>query len=412
MLLVGCLGGWTAFTPLSGAVVAPGVVSVSGGVQRIQHPEGGIVSEVLVKNDQQVAAGQVLLRLDPLLARTELSIVMAQLREALSRQARLTAEATESDSIVLPDIAAGWPADPELSVLLGSQSRLRQTRKASLTGQLDQIEQQISQQTRQIEGLLTQQTALEEKVALLQSEEDNLVRLREQGLVENSRVNNLALARAENEGELGRVIAAIAAARSSIAEREINKVRTRDDFLATVLQDLAVARQETQQLLQRKATAEDRLNRQEIKSPTDGTVYQLSVQTIGSIANPGETLMQIVPGGDHLTLDVRLSPLDIDKVHVGQEVRVRLSGLDPRETPELIASVNTIAPDLSQDPVTGAHFYLLQVGVYEDQQGKLPDGVVLTPGMPAEIFIQTGQRTVLSYLLAPVTDQLNRALRE
>ena len=411
-LLIGWLGGWAAMTPIAGAVMASGAISVAGGIKRIQHAEGGIISEILVQNDQEVRAGDVLIRLDPLLARAELSIVMVQLRESLALQARLTAESMEGDSIVLPDIVAGWPPDPELSVLLAAQSRLRQTRQASLAGQLEQIDEQKSQQTTQIEGLLIQRRSIERQIELLSSEAGNLEALLAQGLVENARVNDLVRARTEHEGELGRVIAAIASARSSVAELEISRVRTKDEYQAGVLQQLALARQATQELLQRKAAAEDRLSRLDIRSPTDGTVYQLSVQTVGGIVNPGETLMQIVPAGEHLTLDVRLSPLDIDKAHMGQEVRVRLSGLDPRETPELAATINTIAPDLAQDPVTGAHYYLVQVAVDEDQSGLLPAGLTLTPGMPAEVFIQTGERTVLSYLLSPITDQLSRALRE
>ncbi|MET3900447.1 HlyD family secretion protein [Devosia sp. UYZn731] len=411
-LLVGCMGGWAATTSIAGAVIASGVVSVEGGSKRIQHAEGGIVSEILAHNGDMVQAGDVLVRLDGVVAQSELSIVLSQLRDSLARQARLTAESTQSDTIVMPAVAGNWPPDPELSGLLGAQSRLRQSRKASLDGRLDQLQQQIVQQNEQTSGLLVQQDGVRQQLGLLQEDEKRLQNLFAQGLIESSRLNEVMRNRAQMEGELGQTTAQIAEVRSRIAQLEVSRVQTADDFQADVLQDLAKVSQQTSELMQRKVAAEDRLRRLDIRAPIDGMVYMSTVQTVGGIVGSGETIMQIVPGGNQLTFDVRIGPLDIDKVHVGQDVLARLSGLDPRTTPELTAKVNTIAPDLTRDANSGVQFYQVQVGIGPDEPAKLPAGTTLMPGMPAEIFVKIGDRTVLNYLLSPFTDQLGRALRD
>lgn len=411
-LLLAGLGGWMATTSIAGAVVASGVVSVAGGSKLIQHSEGGIVKEILVHDGDVVEAGDVLLRLDGVVARSQLSIVISQLRDALARKARLYAESVQSSTIVLPALAADWPPDPELAALLGDQARLYQSRRASLEGQDKQLQQQIVQNNEQIVGLLAQQAAVKRQVALLAADEDRLQDLLGRGLMESSRVSDVRRSRAEMDGDLGRISAAVAAARALVAELEMRRVQLADNFLTDVLEDLGTVNQQTQELLQRKAAAEDRLQRLDIVAPADGAVYQLATHTVGGVVAAGETIMQVVPSGDQMTLDVRLSALDVEKVYVGQKVGARFSGLDSRTTPELAATVSSIAPDLTRDPNTGAQFYEVQVVLGAAEPARLPSGTTLVPGMPAEVYIQTGDRTVLSYLLAPVSDQMSRALRD
>lgn len=411
-LLVACLGGWMATTSVAGAVVASGFVSVAGGSKQIQHAEGGIVKEILVRDGDKVKAGDVLVRLDSVVVQSELSIITSQLRDAVARQARLHAESVQSSSLVLPALVADWPPDPELSALLGDQARLYQSRKASLAGQRDQLQQQIVQRNEQISGLLVQQAAITRQADLLASDEVRLQSLLQRGLMESSRVSDIKRSRAEIDGELGQIIATIAATRASVAELELGRDQLTENFQSQVLQELADVSQVTQELLQRKAAASDRLQRLDIRAPVDGVVYQSAVQTIGGVVAAGETIMQVVPGGDQLTLEVRLSPLDVDKVYVGQDVAARFSGLDARTTPELTAKVSSIAPDLTRDPNSGAQFYEVRVSVGPDEPAKLPDNTSLMPGMPTDVYIHTGDRTVLSYLFSPLFDQMSRALRE
>ena len=411
-LLLGCLGGWMATTGLASAVVASGVVSVTGGTKLIQHAEGGIVSEIVARDGDVVDAGGVLVRLDGVVVRSDLSVINSQLRDALARQARLHAESVDSDSIILPSLAADWPADPELSALLGDQARLYQSRKASLEGRDSQLQQQIVQTNAQIAGLLVQKGAIQRQVVLLAADEVRLQDLQNRGLLESSRVNDLKRSRAEMDGELGRLGAAIASASASLSALEISRVQLADDFQSEVLQELGAVTQRTQELLQRKSAADDRLKRLDIRAPVAGVVYQSAVHTVGGVVSAGETIMQVVPGGDQLTLDVRLNPLDVEKVFVGQQVSARFSGLDSRTTPELAAKVVSIAPNLTRDAGTGAQFFEVHIAVSEAEPGKLPKGITLVPGMPAEVYIKTGDRTVLSYLFAPFLDQFSRALRD
>lgn len=411
LLLLG-LGGWTATTSIAGAIVAGGTVSVSGGTQLIQHPQGGIVEDILVQDGDTVRVGDVLLRLDGTVLHSELSIVMSQLRDALARRARLHAESVQSATLVLPALVADWPPDPELSALLGDQSRLRQSRQASLEGQQDQLQQQIVQNDEQVAGLLLQQAAIERQLALLETDEARLRALLQQGLMESSRVTEIQRSRAEMEGERGRIGAAIASARALAGELGMRRAQLADNFLTDVLDDLGEVTQLTQELLQRKAVAEDRLRRLDILAPVDGVVYQLAAHTIGGVVATGETIMQVVPGGDQLTLEVKIGAMDVDKVYLGQQVVARFSGFDARSPPELTARVASIAPDLTRDAQTGAQFYEVSVALDASEPAKLPPGTSLVPGMPAEVYIQTGDRTVLSYLFRPISDQMSRALRD
>jgi HlyD family secretion protein len=411
-LLLTCVGGWMGTTSIAGAVVASGFVSVAGGSKQIQHAEGGIVKEIVVRDGDVVKAGDVLVRLDDVVVQSELSIVTSQLRDALARQGRLYAESVQSDSIVLPALAIDWPADPELSALLGDQARLYESRKASLAGQKDQLQQQILQRNEQISGLLVQQAALTRQASLLSADEQRLLSLLQRGLMESSRVSEIQRSRAEVDGASGQITALIAATRASVAELELGHVQLTENFQTQVLQELADVRQLTQELLQRRAAASDRLQRLEIRSPVDGMVYQSAVHTVGGVVSAGDTIMEVVPGGNQLTLEVRLSPLDVDKVYVGQGVAARFSGLDPRDTPELSATVSSIAPDLTRDPGSGAQFYEVRVAVGPSEPAKLPDDTTLVPGMPTDVYIYTGDRTVLSYLFSPLYDQMSRALRE
>lgn len=411
-LLVGCLGGWMGTTSIAGAVVASGVVSVAGGSKLLQHAEGGIVKEILVRDGDVVRAGEVLIRLDGVVVRSELSIVMSQLRDALARKARLYAESIQSGTLALPALVDDWPADREMSALLDDQVLLYQSRRASLKGQDDQLQQQMVQHNEQVAGLLVQQDAIERQVDLLATDEARFAALLGRGLTESSRVNDIKRLRAEMEGELGRISAAIAATRALVAELEMRRVQLADTFLTEVLHQLGEVTQLTQELFQRRAAAEDRLRRLDILAPADGVVYQMAIHTIGGVVAPGETIMQVVPSGDQLALDVRLSALDVDKVYVGQKVGARFSGLDSRTTPELEATVSSIAPDITRDPNSGAQYYEVRVALGEAEPAKLPPGTSLVPGMPAEVYIQTGDRTVLNYLLAPISDQMSRALRD
>jgi HlyD family secretion protein len=412
ILLVGGLGGWAGMTQIAGAVVANGTIVVEGGSRRVQHPEGGVVAKIQVKNDDHVEAGELLVRLDDVSIRANLDVVLSQAREAIAKLARLSAESTGADKLEMPAIAEGWPEDAVLSALFESQDHLRLSRKAATDGQVARLNEQISQQERLIEGLKAQQTAGKRQLDMLTSESQNLSKLLADKLIEASKVNSLKRELAQVEGEQGRISAAIASAGASIAELELQRAQVYDDFKSEVLTELQTTNQAVAELLQNKIAAEDRLSRIEIRAPISGTVHESVVQTVGGVIGAGETLMLVVPEEKRLLIDTRISALDVDKVHVGQDVVVRMSSLDTRTTPELNAVIEGISPDLSNDPVTGAQYYAVRVDVSNSELAKLPKDIHLVPGMPAQAFIQTGERTVWSYIMHPITEQLSHTFRE
>jgi HlyD family secretion protein len=411
-VLVLGIGGWTATTEIAGAVVASGVVVVEGGSKRVQHQEGGIVRRILVRNDDKVAAGQLLVRLDDVAIRADLDVVISQLRDAIGAQARLTAESTDAPTITLPAIAAKWPADPELTSILGEQEKLRQSRSKSLESQTSRLDEQISEKQAQIDGLKAQQAANTDQLDLYRSENSNLGKLYSGGLVGIQRVNEMKRSQAELEGQIGSVAASIASTQASVSELQMQRTQLGIDFRSQVLTDLQAASQSVAELMEKKIAAEDRLARLDIRAPIAGTVHESVVQTVGGVITPGETLMQIVPADDHLLIDARVSPLDIDKLHLGQGVAVKLSGFDVRTTPDLKGDIKAISPDLTRDQASGVQYYVVRVNVADSEQEKLPPGARLVPGMPAEAFIQTGNRTVWSYLVRPFTEALCRTFRE
>lgn len=414
-LIVGVLGGlvwWSSVTNVAGAVVGHGTIAVEDGSKLVQHPEGGVVAEIYVRNEDVVDGGQLLLRLDGTATAVNLQVVMTELNDALARQARLRAESTGQDKLEIPEIADNWPDRDSLTVQFAAQQTLLETRKLSISNQHQRLDEQIAQLERQIEGLQSQREALSTELAILDEESTGLEKLYADGLIQLARLNENKRVRARQSGELGRIDAEVARIRGMITERAIVRDQVVDGFRAEVLADLQTASVSVLELLQKKIAAEDRLARLEIRAPQSGIIHQSIVQTVGGVVAAGATLMMVVPQQTALVVNVRLSPLDIDKVYVGQSVTMRLASFDPRTTPELQARVSAISPDLTVDRVTGVQYYEARVDLTDDELARLPPDLKLVPGMPAEVFINIGDRTVLAYLTKPLTDQINRAFRE
>ncbi len=410
--MFGGLVAWAATTDIAGAIVAGGLIAVEGGSKLVQHPEGGIVAEIFVENEDRVEAGQLLVRLDGTTIRANLAVVMSQLYEALARQARLVAESTGATTIDYPEALEAFPDQDELRRLFVAQERLMETRAASLDGQVAQMEEQVAQIELQIVGLESQQDAISGQLEIVNKEAADLEGLLAQGLVQVSRVNDSKREQSRLVGEQGRIASAIASARAAIAERGAAAAQLRDEFLSRVLQDLQDVGVTVAELLQQKIAAEDRLARLDIRAPQAGVIHESIVRTVGGVVGAGETLMMVVPQNSQFLVDARVSPLDIDKIYPGQEVLLRLSSLNARTTPELTGSVRSVSPDLIHDQATGYQYFLVRVVLPEAELAKLPPGIKLSPGMPAEVFAQTGDRTVLSYLFQPLAEQLNRSFRE
>jgi HlyD family secretion protein len=406
------LGGWAGTTEIAGAVVASGTVVLEEGSKRVQHQEGGIVDEILVRDGDEVEAGELLVRLDGTTIAANLAVIVSQLSEAFALQARLMAESTGAAEIVRPAALANWPESEPLDDLFAAQDRLRKSRASAREGLASQLEEQIRQLEEQIGGLEAQRQAASEELAILTAEGADIDKLFAEGLVQVGRVNAIKRDLARLRGEEGRITAAIAGARTAIAERRTQIAQGVDEFQTEVLQELRSVGLQVAELLQQKIAAEDRLARLEIRAPLEGVIHESIVRTVGGVVAAGETLMMVVPQASRLAVETRVAPIDIDKLSVGQAVAVKLTGFDARTTPELAAAIRSISPDLSRDEATGAPFYSVKVGLPESEIARLPAGQKLVPGMPAETFMRTGDRTVLAYLVEPLAAQLRRAFRE
>ncbi len=412
IVLLGGLGIWAAATDIAGAVVAGGTIAVEGGSKRVQHREGGIVSEILVQNEDAVETGELLIRLDGTATAANLAVIVSQLSEAYALQARLTAESIGAEQMVRTNELAQWPEAERLEVLFAAQDRLRSRRAATQVGLAARLGEQVAQLEVQIEGLEAQRLATGRQLEILVGEQADVDALLADGLVEAGRVNSIKREVARLQGEQGRLLSEIAAARTAISERRLQITQAADEFQTEVLQELQAVGQKIAELQQQKIAAEDVLSRLEVRAPQAGVIHESITHTVGGVVGPGETLMLVVPQESQLIVEARVGPLDVDKLAVGQGVVLRLSGFDARTTPELSANVERVSPDLTRDPVTGEPYYAVKVRIGDGELSKLSEGQRLVPGMPAEAFIQTGERSVLSYLIHPLVEQINRTFRE
>lgn len=412
-LLVIGLGAWATFAMIDGAVVAGGRVIVESNRQAVQHPDGGVVSEVLVKEGARVTQGDVLIRLDPTLAQTELAMVENQLYEVMARRGRLTAE-RDGASRIIPDpalVAAGM-VDPAMAELGAGQQALFEARRESLRQAMTQLENQKQQLGNQVAGIDAVSASLMRQIALTEEELRGQESLLEKGLAQGNRVLNLRREAARLAGAIGEARAQRAQAMERIAEIEIERLKLtgqRREEAITTLRDLKVTELD---LMDRREALRTRLDRMEIRAPLSGVVYDLRLTGPWSVLKPAEAVMFILPSDRPLLIESRVSPLHVNKVHPGQEVIVRFPSFDMRETPDLIGRVRQVSPDTYTEQETGAVFYRAEVELPEIELKKLSEGQVIVPGMPVDTFLRTGEYSPLTYLLRPLTRFLNTAMRE
>jgi len=405
-LLVFGFGGLASQTEFSGAVVAPGTLVVDSNVKAIQHPTGGVVSELLVRNGDHVRAGQVLVRLDETQARANLTMTVNRLAELDARQARCEAERDGLDSIQFPAELLSHSDDPDVERLIEAQKRLFQIRRDAREGQKAQLHERIAQLSQEVEGLKTQEQSKLDEVAWIRKELDGVMTLWKKNLVQLTRVVALQRDLARAEGEHGQLIAMIAENKSKVAEIEIQMIQVDQDLRSEVGKDLAQIRALAAETMEQKLAAQDVLSRVDIIAPQDGVVHDMTVHTVGGVVKAGEKIMKIVPTGDKLDIDARVPPQWIDQVKAGQSAAVRFPQFDAHTTPEVRGSVTLVSADLVQDHKTNEHFYTVRVAIPSDQLA-IPNAP-LVPGMPADVFIQTDSRTIISYLVKPLRDQLDR----
>jgi len=411
LLLCGGVGGWAATTRLAGAIIAPGSVVVDSHVKKVQHPTGGVVGEVRVRDGDQVKAGDVVVRLDDTITRANLAIVSKGLDELLARRARLEGERDRLDDISFPEALTQRANDPPLARILSGERKLFELRRTARLGQKAQLNQRIVQLQQQIEGFNAQAAAKVREVELINRELEGVRDLWAQRLTSLNKLTALEREAARLEGERGQLVSSVAQAKDKIAETQLQVIQVDRDLASDVAKELRETDAKIDEYVERKVTAEDQLKRIEIRAPQDGAVFQLSVHTVGGVIAPGDQIMLIVPGADNLMVEAKIAPQDIDQVRVGQKAILRMTAFNQRTTPELNAEVSQIAADITTDQRTGQSYYITRIAIPSNEIARLGD-VKLIPGMPAEIFIQTGEREVLSYLIKPLRDQLARAFKE
>jgi HlyD family secretion protein len=409
--LVGGLGGWAAVTELSGAVVAPGAIVVDTYVKKVQHPTGGVVGEILARDGDRVRAGDVVVRLDETVARASLSMVSKSLDELAARQNRLEAERDGSQKIAFPAAFKSRLQEPELASLIQGETNVFQDRREARAGQKAQLQERISQLQEQIDGLKLQASAKGDEIQLIQDELTGVEQLWKKNLVPITRVTSLKREETRLRGERGQLISSIAQAKGRISETSLQILQIDQDLRSEVSKELREVQAKAAELVERKTTAEDQLKRIDIRAPQDGVVHQSVVHTVGGVINAGEALMLVVPEADELSIEVKVLPQDIDQLRPGLDTVLRLSAFNQRTTPELKGKVSMIAADLVTDQRTGMQYYPVRVAFADGERERLGD-LKLVPGMPVEGLIQTGYRTVFSYLTKPVADNMAKAFRE
>lgn len=412
LVLVPGIGGWAALTHFSAAVIAPGQLVVESDVKKVQHPTGGVIGEILVREGSRVHAGDVLLRLDGTQIRTNLEIVLSALDELSARRARDEAERDGTAAIAFPpDLADRAGTSRAVAHLMESETRLFQSRVAAREGQKAQLTERIAQLRQEILGLGQQTEAKNREIALIQQELVGVRDLFAKNLVPLSRVTGLERDAARLEGERGQLIAATASSRGKIAETELQIIQIDREMRTEVGKDLAEIRGKWSEFVEKRVAAQDQLMRIDMRAPQDGIVHQLSVHTVGGLVTPNEPAMLIVPQADQLLVEVRVQPQDIDNVRTGQTAMLRFSAFNLRTTPEVAGEVMRVSADVSQDPKTGQTFYTARIRL--DPSAKEALGALrLVPGMPVEAYMQIGDRSVLSYLTKPLTDQIAKAWKE
>ncbi|NYZ14506.1 HlyD family type I secretion periplasmic adaptor subunit [Azospirillum sp. RWY-5-1] len=410
------MGGWAATTQLAGAVVAPGVVKVVSDRQPVKHQESGVVAEVAVVEGQEVEAGQLLLRLEGTQTRALADQLSAQLDQLMAEEARLIAERDGSVEIAFPESLLSRLEQPAVRQLVDAQHALLASRRGALNGEIDLLSQGIRQMEEQIAGRNAEVASLEKQNALIRQETEDIRSLFLKGYAPKSRLLALERAGAALDGQRSSLLAGVAETGRSIEQSRMRMGQLERDRLTEVSDQLSKAQAMLRDVEPRLRAVRRQLELTEIRAPLAGRVLSLAVRAPGRVVQPSDVLMEIVPSAQALVVEGTIRPEDVDDVHAGMAAEVRLTAFNPRRMPRLAAVVGNVSADRIVDPRSGQPFYQVQFTVdpsqLADAAAALGHEVTLLPGMPAQITIATSERTVLDYLLLPITDGLERAMRE
>jgi len=413
LILVGGFGSWASLSSLSGAIIASGQIEVEKNRQVVQHPDGGVVAEIVVKEGDLVERGAVLVRLDPISEQSEMSIIEGQLFEMMARHGRLVAERDELVEIVFDERLINRAAThPKVDELMQGQQRLFEARRITISHQSEQLEKQKEQVQNQITGMAAQQTALGIQLELTEDELKNQQTLFDRGLTQAAKVLDPKRTAAQLSGQIGDLIARSAQAGARITELNIEIEALQTQRREQAITDLRDQQFRFLELEERHRALRQKLARMDIRAPVSGIVYGLAVHAPRSVIRPADPVLFLIPQDRPLVIATRVEPIHIDQIFLGQEVALRFSALDQRSTPELFGTVTLISADAFQDQNGQQSYYRAEIILRDGELARLPPGLTLIPGMPVDAFIRTAERSPLNYLLKPLSHYFIRAFRE
>lgn len=412
LILVGGFGTWAVKTNISGAIIASGRIEVDQNRQIVQHPDGGVVEAILVKEGDLVERGQTLVRLESTFLRSKLLIAEGQLFELMSRRGRLEAERDETNDMVFDEeLLAEASQNMDVAGLIAGQRRLFLVRRESIARETEQLDKRRGQIRNQIQGIEAQKKSMKRQIQLIQKELISQQTLLDRGLAQASTVLALQRAAADLDGTLGELIASEAQAEGRITEIDIEILK-----LGTGQREQAISRLRDLQyreleLAEQRRSLLEQLSRLDISAPVSGIIYGMQVHTIRSVIRPADPVLFLVPQDRPLVIAARVETIHVDKIFVGQSVTLRFSALDQRLTPEMFGTVMQISADAFEDTNRQISYYRAEIALNDGEIDKLPEDTVLIPGMPVETFIRTDDRTPLSFLVKPLADYFTKAFR-
>ncbi|MBC7155440.1 MAG: HlyD family type I secretion periplasmic adaptor subunit [Rhodobacteraceae bacterium] len=410
LVLLTLVFGWAYFTPISGAVIASGAAVVRGNPKIVQSLDGGIVDEIRVADGDLVRANDVLLRLDPTLLQINLEMYRNRLAETRAEISRLRAEQASGTALVF-DYDTTYLEGVPLGAINTGQREIFEARREVMKGRKDQLDEKVAQFYNQISGVEGLIIAKREQLSFIEKELVDVSALHAEGLAREGQMLELQRSRARLLGEISEHQSELARIRNSIRDTQLEILQSERQFKEQVVTDLRKKVMEGEELLLQIVTARKQLDRIEILSPVDGIVHEMQVFNAGGVVPPGETILQVIPVSEGVDFEVKVDPKAIDQVVHGQRAKVVFTTFNTRTAPEIFGTVSGISPSSVLDPLTGQSFYRVTLAIDRQELARL-DGHEILPGMPIEAFLQTGERTVLSYLTRPLSDQLRRAFRD
>ncbi|MEM0923153.1 MAG: HlyD family type I secretion periplasmic adaptor subunit [Pseudomonadota bacterium] len=412
ILLAGGLGGWSATAKLAGAVIATGQIRVEAQRQVVQHPDGGVVGQIHASNGDVVQGGDVLIRLDDTTLKSELNVLESQLFEIMARRDRLLAEQFDLPEIKFrPALLEATTGRPDVQTLIDGQQNLFLARLQSMDSELAVMAERRAQLNEQIQGAEAEQTALKRQSELIDQELVGMRQLAAKGLATQDRILSLEREAARLLGQIGQILGQIGQLKGQISELKTEELRMADGRREeAITQERELGYRELE-MTERRIALLEQLNRLEIRAPRPGVIHDMTVFALKSVIRSAEPILYVVPSDTDMIVDARVEPLHRDQVSPAQDVVLRFSAFNTRTTPELFGRVSKVSSDTLMDEASGLTYFSAEVVLNDGEIDKLA-GAELVAGMPVEVYIQTGERTPINYLMRPITDYFSRALRE